>query len=421
MGESGGLMIGGAKDPAEAKADARASRALASGPLASPPVRRKCAACEAEETAQRNPAANVVAPGAAPARASKAAETAVNSLGPGRSLSAPDRAFYEPRLGADFSAVRLHEDAGADSAAHAMDASAFTLGKDIVFASGERQRGGPRLLAHELAHAAEAVPEVRRKLTVKKPAREIARPGGKGVKQTNGETVLKYLDEICFFGTPKVERSGEVKMDDPMDCTVFRGLLGHGCDCMCDLIGSKNDWTIKVSDTSKKKKTWPHTLPDSGKLASDPKGGGTSGAIVVPSPNDTMEYGLAGKDGTINVARPWGVLAHEMCGHARLMDKGEHPAENKDHLRHGHEKVVEETNKIRDEYFFDVLPLRGNRIQDPYCGESFSRKKGETKWKPSSFIEACKRQRRKYLKSMRKADPKNPAYRKKYKLKDKLP
>lgn len=158
MAGAGGLIIGGAKDPAEAKADARATRALATVPT----VHRKCAGCEADETAQRSPAAGVIAPGASSSPAPKTAQKAVNALGPGRPLSAPDRAFYEPRLNADLSAVRLHENAAADTAARTMDAQAFTLGTDIAFAKGERAKGGTRLMAHELAHAAEGDGEVRR-------------------------------------------------------------------------------------------------------------------------------------------------------------------------------------------------------------------------------------------------------------------
>lgn len=152
MSVQGGLMIGGAKDPAETRADSRAA----------PAIHRKCAACAAEVTAQRSPASGVIAPGAGPAPASKSAQKAVNALGPGRPLSAPERSFYEPRLNADLSPVRLHEDATADKAARAMDAQAFTLGTDIAFAKGQRAKGGPSLMAHELAHAAEGDGGVRR-------------------------------------------------------------------------------------------------------------------------------------------------------------------------------------------------------------------------------------------------------------------
>ena len=72
---------------------------------------------------------------------------------PGRPLDPTTRAFMEPRFGHDFSQVRVHSDATAAQAAHAMRANAFTSGRHIVFRDGAL--GGPqgkRLLAHELTH-----------------------------------------------------------------------------------------------------------------------------------------------------------------------------------------------------------------------------------------------------------------------------
>jgi hypothetical protein len=77
-------------------------------------------------------------------------------MGPGKPLSRAERAFFEPRFGRDFSNVRVHDDPSADSAARSIDARAFAWGPDIAFASGERERGGARLLSHELAHVAAA-------------------------------------------------------------------------------------------------------------------------------------------------------------------------------------------------------------------------------------------------------------------------
>lgn len=74
---------------------------------------------------------------------------------PGRPLDAETRAFFEPRFGHDFSQVRVHADAKAAEAAAAVNARAFTVGRDVVFGRGayaqktfERQK----LLAHELIH-----------------------------------------------------------------------------------------------------------------------------------------------------------------------------------------------------------------------------------------------------------------------------
>ncbi len=73
----------------------------------------------------------------------------------GRPLELGTRNYFEPRLGYDLSSVRLHTDAKANESAHALNAKAYTVGKDIVFGRDEyktNSEGGNRLLAHELAH-----------------------------------------------------------------------------------------------------------------------------------------------------------------------------------------------------------------------------------------------------------------------------
>lgn len=73
----------------------------------------------------------------------------------GRGLEEPVRATMESRLGHDFSDVRIHDDARASASAKAVQAHAYTVGNDVVFASGQYQPGSPtgqRMLAHELTH-----------------------------------------------------------------------------------------------------------------------------------------------------------------------------------------------------------------------------------------------------------------------------
>jgi peptidoglycan/xylan/chitin deacetylase (PgdA/CDA1 family) len=58
----------------------------------------------------------------------------------------------------DFSQVRIHTDARAAESARSVNASAYTVGQDIVFDAGEFRPGtreGRRLLAHELTHVAQ--------------------------------------------------------------------------------------------------------------------------------------------------------------------------------------------------------------------------------------------------------------------------
>ena len=74
---------------------------------------------------------------------------------PGRPLDSGTRAFFEPRFGHDFGHVRVHTDARAAESARAVDAHAYTVGRDVVFGAGRyapATSDGRQLLAHELAH-----------------------------------------------------------------------------------------------------------------------------------------------------------------------------------------------------------------------------------------------------------------------------
>ncbi|MCD4807234.1 MAG: DUF4157 domain-containing protein [Methanococcoides sp.] len=75
--------------------------------------------------------------------------------GGGQPLSENDRTFFEPRFGRDFSQVRVHSDAQAAESARAVNARAYTVGRDVSFESGQYTPGtseGKRLIAHELTH-----------------------------------------------------------------------------------------------------------------------------------------------------------------------------------------------------------------------------------------------------------------------------
>jgi hypothetical protein len=73
----------------------------------------------------------------------------------GKPLDPGVRAALEPQFGHDFSQVRVHTDAAAGESARAVNARAYTVQRDMVFAPGEyapQTQGGQWLLAHELAH-----------------------------------------------------------------------------------------------------------------------------------------------------------------------------------------------------------------------------------------------------------------------------
>lgn len=83
------------------------------------------------------------------------AERVERALTGGRPLPAELRARMEAAFGHAFDHVRLHTDGRAASAARAVNARAFTVGADIVFAEGAfapHTAAGQELLAHELTH-----------------------------------------------------------------------------------------------------------------------------------------------------------------------------------------------------------------------------------------------------------------------------
>ncbi|HLH73800.1 MAG TPA: DUF4157 domain-containing protein, partial [Chloroflexota bacterium] len=121
-------------------------RHCACGGTASPDS--ECAACRAMRLARRPD----VSSGAADAIPPMVHDVLRS---PGRPLDTASRAFFEPRFGRDFSRVRVHADAPAAASARALNALAYTVGRDLVFDTGQfapETAAGRRLLAHELTH-----------------------------------------------------------------------------------------------------------------------------------------------------------------------------------------------------------------------------------------------------------------------------
>ncbi|MGN6212327.1 eCIS core domain-containing protein [Parafilimonas sp.] len=130
-------------------------------------VQRKCAHCEEEEKkVQRKESNN------APAEATLQTENYLRSLSPGRPLNKEEKSFFEPRIGYDFSGVRLHTDDAANRSAKSINALAYTHGNNIVFGADQYKpgsEGGKRLLAHELTH----VVQQQNNSIQRKPAKDI--------------------------------------------------------------------------------------------------------------------------------------------------------------------------------------------------------------------------------------------------------
>lgn len=392
--------------------------------------------------------------------------SSISHLAPGRPLAPSTRAFFEPRFGADFGRVRIHTDPKATESAQAVNALAYTLGNNVVFNAGQFQpesRAGQQLLAHELAHVVQQMgtllphtstistvnldraspeahavadpittaspcgiemiqpsPILQRKMVVDNPKGMIPNPTGKGAIQTNAKTVENYLTILCSGGSVAVDgATGDVKIDKSF-CTAPALLPGQfgppslspaqasktstGCGCICDMVDSKNLWTIKVDDAS-----WPHTVFDNEDAAKGITPGGSGGTVTTPSPNSLKLWGAGTASGKKLDIDPWLVLGHELCGHGWLGNSGLHgPDEALPRGEGGHQETVKRENELRQEH---GIELRGT-FKDPNCGESYWRDKkkpGKVNW--SSFLDICKKWRAAHNK-------KNGT---KYKITDKIP
>jgi hypothetical protein len=113
-------------------------------------IQRCYAACENEELQRKTQDPQVEG-----AATSGLDSVAITLRQGGRALDPAARAFFEPRFGADFGAVRIHTDSQAAASARAVNALAYTVGNHVVFDTGRyapHSWAGKRLLAHELAH-----------------------------------------------------------------------------------------------------------------------------------------------------------------------------------------------------------------------------------------------------------------------------
>ena len=112
---------------------------------------------------------------------------AVAPLSSGAPLDADVRARYEPGLGTNLADVRIHTDARAAAAAAALDAEAYTAGRDIVFGARRyqpRSLKGERLLAHELAHVVQ-----QRTSTLAGPLLVVSRPSDPAEREADRAAV----------------------------------------------------------------------------------------------------------------------------------------------------------------------------------------------------------------------------------------
>lgn len=134
---------------------------------------------------------------------------------PGRPLDTSTRTFFERRFGGDFRHVRVHDDESAANSARDVDARAFTVGSDIVFAGGAYAPAtavGKRLIAHELAHVVQQSSYSRQgsRFLQRAPVTGSAAPvraAAPKEKQEFASSAAEFLERQGEFLAPQTTRS----------------------------------------------------------------------------------------------------------------------------------------------------------------------------------------------------------------------
>lgn len=137
----------------------------------------------------------------------------------GELLDPHTREFMESRFGHDFSHVRVHTDEKAAESSRALHARAYTVGRDIVFGTGQYTPGtqaGRRLIAHELTHVIQqdaspsSLPVVQRQLG-----------GSKGMGPTAEDMDMAAEREYAGSGAPKAQTCGRPSWCPPDFCSPY--------------------------------------------------------------------------------------------------------------------------------------------------------------------------------------------------------
>jgi hypothetical protein len=145
------VETGAVNDPLEHEADAVAEKVMRM--VETPFLQHNVSGCTHEESVAQQKELAGSASGVQKSDAPMIVHNVLASTG--QPLDTTVRTFMERRFIQDFSNVRVHNDAKAAESARAMNAHAYTVGRDVVFGAGEYRPAtadGKRLLAHELAH-----------------------------------------------------------------------------------------------------------------------------------------------------------------------------------------------------------------------------------------------------------------------------
>jgi hypothetical protein len=137
--------------------------------------------------------------------------------GSGQALPDSLRSSIEPRLGHDFSRVRLHTDAEADGLSQQLGAKAFTTGQDVFFRRGNYQpdaQEGVGLISHELTHVVQqGVAPVSRK-SPGTGTSVITEPGRGGPAEAEEDAVAQKNGRVDTLGVLQMDEAATYASGD---------------------------------------------------------------------------------------------------------------------------------------------------------------------------------------------------------------
>lgn len=322
-------------------------------------------------------------PGGPPDLAAK-----IESLrGGGLPLPSSERAFFEPRFGYDFSRVRLHTNAKAAETARAVNAKAFTVGRDIAFGADQYAPAtdtGRNLIAHELVHVVQQNHQLARRceppdrlISQKLPADNIARkwvvedpdvavPAG---GRTNGELLLDAFQNICSLAQ-LVNRGSDKRLELAAGSPSPNRMEGCGClQTIENDVSNMEAGNVSTLNTYPRIEVVPHGWSYTSHDPNHPK-------VGARHPVDPFEWGYWTGSDRRQTKEFYRTVAHEVCGHMAPFVLGIPSGRGSGR---GHNEAIVRENRVAAEHAVPVSGQRGLDVSEggvvagAHRGESFLR------------------------------------------------
>ncbi len=186
-------FISSPEDASEREADRVADAVTAPRAASSPPVGRSIMRALRKDGGGEGPPV-------AAANDNVEAKIKAAAVG-GKPLSKKTRTLLEPRFGADFSEVRIHDDDQAGKLSSRIGARAFTYGRHIFFNAGQYQPdtpSGQKLLAHELTHTIQQRAAVQRKYDGLTSRPKVSESTGTQASRLGISDALDYFADAAY-------------------------------------------------------------------------------------------------------------------------------------------------------------------------------------------------------------------------------